>query len=128
MMMATVAAVGIEPVTEDLLAEVAAHIVEALAPERIILFGSYANGEPTADSDIDLLIVMETTERPAVRRQAVSRLFRRRRFPLDIIVRTPAEVEEALQQTDPFIREILQKGRVLYERFGAGEVGRQGRS
>jgi predicted nucleotidyltransferase len=112
----TVVPTGFQAVTDELLQEVTARIVESLSPERVILFGSYAQGRPTADSDVDLLIVMETAERPALRRRAVSRLFPQRPFPMDIIVRTSAEIEEALARVDPFIREIFKRGKVLYER------------
>lgn len=114
----TVTPIGFQPVTDELLRKVTERIVDALAPERVVLFGSYAYGEPTPDSDVDLLIVMETSERSSRRRQAVSRLFRERPFPMDIVVRTPTEMEQALARVDPFIREILTHGKVLYERPG----------
>jgi predicted nucleotidyltransferase len=114
----TVTPIGFQPVTDELLRKVTERIVDALAPERVILFGSYAYGEPTPDSDVDLLIVMETPERSSRRRQAVSRLFRERPFPMDIIVRTPTEMEQALARVDSFIREVLTNGKVLYERPG----------
>ena len=112
----TVTPTGFRPVTEELLKEITERIVEALAPEKVILFGSYAQGQPTSDSDVDLLIVMESEERPSKRRQAVSRLFRERPFPMDIVVRTPREIEQAMEGIDPFIREILERGKVLYDR------------
>jgi len=91
-------------------------LAEALRPQKIILFGSYAYGVPTPDSDVDLLVVMETSA-PAVERYlAVSRLLRPRPFPVDIIVKTPAEVRQALEAGDPFIREVISQGQVLYER------------
>jgi len=114
----TVAPTGFQPVTDELLQEVTQRIVDALAPKRVILFGSYAYGKPTPDSDVDLLIVMETEERPSKRRRAVSRLFRERPFPMDIVVRTPAEVERSRGRVDPFMREALDGGRVLYEHDG----------
>ena len=93
-------------------------IVEAFDPERIILFGSYASGEPTPHSDVDLLIVMEDGGRPAERRVVVSRLFRPRPFPMDILVYTPAEIQHALTSRDPFILEALERGKTLYARTG----------
>jgi predicted nucleotidyltransferase len=107
---------GFAPVTEEALAEIARRIVAALQPEKIILFGSYAHGTPSGDSDVDLLVVMETIARPADRYLAVSRLLRPRPFPLDILVKTPDEISQALAKSDSFIREIVTKGRVLYER------------
>lgn len=107
---------GFVPVTEEALDEIIRRIVRALRPHRIILFGSYARLTPSDDSDVDLLIVMDTEERPAERFLAVSRLLRPRPFPLDILVKTPQEVAQDLEQQDPFIAEIVAHGQVLYER------------
>lgn len=91
-------------------------IVETLHPEKIILFGSYAYGTPTPDSDVDLLVVMETTASSADRSWAVSRLMIPRPFPVDILVRTPEEISTALGKSDFFIEEITMQGKKLYER------------
>ena len=104
------------PVTTQILDEIVRRIVAALDPERIILFGSYAGGVPHADSDVDLFVVMETELPPARRELEVCRLLRPRPFPVDIIVKTPAEMEEAARQHDGFLGEILAEGEVLYER------------
>ena len=109
------------PVTDELLKEVVERIVDAFAPQQVILFGSYAHGKPTLDSDVDLLIVMETEERPSKQRQAVSRLFRERPFPMDIVVRTPREMKRSMERVDPFIHEILERGRILYDRSRGNE-------
>ncbi|OGO31790.1 MAG: hypothetical protein A2136_03735 [Chloroflexi bacterium RBG_16_54_11] len=101
--------------TVGLLQNILQRIVAGVQPEKIILFGSYAYGNPTADSDMDLLIIMDTTERPAERILAISRLLRPRPFPMDILVRTPAEIDKALEIGDSFIQEIITKGKVLYE-------------
>ncbi|HXF63008.1 MAG TPA: nucleotidyltransferase domain-containing protein [Caldilineaceae bacterium] len=103
------------PVTEEILAEITRRIVEAVEPEKVILFGSYAYGSPDVDSDVDLLIIADMDERPAERGVIISRLIWPRPFPVDILVKTPAEVEAALER-DTFLREVLQRGRVLYER------------
>jgi predicted nucleotidyltransferase len=92
------------------------HIADALNPERIILFGSYAYGNPTPDSDVDLLVVMKTDAPSKERSWAVSQLLIPRPFPVDVLVRTPEEMAYALAQNDAFIREIVTKGKVLYER------------
>ncbi len=105
-----------DPQIEDRLEEVKKRIVRAFNPDRIILFGSHAHGQPTADSDVDLLIVMESDERPAMRAMRVSRLLRPRPFPMDILVRTPEEIQHRLKIGDYFIREILERGKVLYDR------------
>jgi hypothetical protein len=65
---------------------------------------------------VDLLIVMESNERPAARATRVSKLLRPRPFPMDIMVRTPEEIQQRLQMGDYFIREIMEQGKVLYER------------
>ena len=100
---------------EERLNEVAKQLVEAFDPQRIILFGSHAYGQASPDSDVELLIVMESDERPAARATRVSRLLRPRPFPMDLLVRTPREIKRRLEMEDQFIREILENGRVLYE-------------
>ena len=103
------------PVAETL-PEVVQRIVRTLQPEKIVLFGSYASGTPTCDSDVDLLVVMETTAPSVERYLAVSRLLRPRPFPVDILVKRPDEIQSALEAGDFFIREVLSRGQVLYER------------
>ncbi len=104
------------PVTDDLLAEVTRRIVETVQPEQIILFGSHADGAPQRDSDVDLLVIMESALPPAQRALAICRLLRPRPFPVDIVVKTPAEVAAALEKHDDFLSAILRSGRVLYAR------------
>lgn len=105
---------GLPPVAETLPQAIEA-IVHAIKPEKIILFGSYAYGEPTPDSDVDLLIIWDTDKPRRERVVTISLLLYPRRFPVDIIVRTPRELEEELPHNF-FLREILSKGVVLYER------------
>ena len=107
---------GFAPVTYEALDEIVQRIVSQLQPERIILFGSYGYGSPTENSDVDLLVIMNTGDRPAERYLAVSRLIRPRPFPLDILVKTPDEISQALEKGDFFIREIVTQGQTLYER------------
>lgn len=106
---------GFPPVAETLPAAVE-KIARELNPEKIILFGSYAYGNPTPDSDVDLLVVMETNEPYIERFLKVARLLRPRQFPVDIIVRTPAEIAHAMHTNSFFTREIYTRGLVLYER------------
>ncbi len=91
-------------------------IVDELNPEKIILFGSYAYGRPTPHSDVDLLVVLKTKASLKERSWKVSRLLLPRPFPVDILVKTPKEIEKALKSGDFFLREILTRGKVLYER------------
>lgn len=104
------------PVTEAFLKEIAERIVQSLKPEKIFLFGSYAYGNPGKDSDVDLLIIMKSSERPAKRRTRVSRLFWDRRVPMDFIVKTPGEIAERISMGDFFIKKILTKGKLLYDK------------
>lgn len=85
-------------------------------PKRIVLFGSFARGTPGPDSDIDLLIVKETSERPIDRRVAVARIAAdpKRIIPLEPIVLTPAELESRIAAGDQFVDEILKSGELLY--------------
>ena len=91
-------------------------IVEALHPEKIILFGSYAYGKPTPDSDVDLLVVFDTLVARTERFLAVSELLSPRPFPVDILVRTSQEIATAISKGDFFIKEIVDQGKLLYER------------
>ncbi len=91
-------------------------IVERLNPEKIILFGSYAYGAPTPDSDVDLLIILETTASATERYLIVSDLLYPRPFPVDILVKTPQEIEQAIKRGNFFIKELLSQGRALYVR------------
>jgi predicted nucleotidyltransferase len=109
---------GFPPVSETL-PKAIERIVSELDPEKMILFGSYAYGNPTPDSDVDLLVIMETNGRNKETYRAVSKLLYPREFPVDMIVKTPKEVEDALKggvDNAFFIREILKKGKVLYDR------------
>ncbi|MEM4251673.1 MAG: nucleotidyltransferase domain-containing protein [Candidatus Bathyarchaeia archaeon] len=91
-------------------------LVEQYRPERVILFGSLAYGEPDRDSDIDLLIIKDTTETPLERRVRVRRLVSdpERLVPFSPLVLTPEELANRLQLGDPFYREIVTRGKVLY--------------
>jgi predicted nucleotidyltransferase len=110
--------VGFPPVAETLPGAIE-RIVSALKPEKIILFGSYAYGNPTPDSDVDLLVIMKTKAKEIDRYVAVSNLLYPRQFPVDILVKTPNEIDaESRKKGNFFMREILTKGKVLYERSG----------
>ena len=91
-------------------------LVAEYAPQKVILFGSYAYGSPGSDSDIDLLIIKETTERFIDRWVTVQGILTgtHRFLPLETLILTPGEIDERLAIGDQFIAEILQKGEVLY--------------
>jgi predicted nucleotidyltransferase len=95
-------------------------IAREFQPLQIILFGSYAYGTPNEDSDADVLVVMDIPE-DDTRRQAVAIRQRiPRRFRMDLIVRTPRELAFRVAHNDWFYREILERGKVLYESADAG--------
>ena len=89
-------------------------VARRFKPARIILFGSYAYGTPTGDSDVDLLVVMRCKGRPLDAALNVRRAVDAG-FPLDLIVRTPAEVRKRLALGDFFLREVVDKGIILYD-------------
>ena len=93
--------------------------VNKFQPEKIILFGSYAYGEPTPDSDVDLLVILPFEGHPA-QKAAEILIAIDYHFPLDLIARTPQTMQRRLEMGDFFIREIVRKGRVLYETDHAG--------
>ena len=102
----------------------ARQVAERFRPDKIILFGSYAYGAPHADSDVDILIIMPAQNQLD---QAVKiELACDPPFPLDIIVRTPHNMQWRLAEGDWFLREITTKGKVLYEKNHA-RVGSQSR-
>ena len=97
--------------------------LKPLQPEKIILFGSYAYGEPTKDSDIDLLVVTNDDFIPQNFTQSMDVKLKvakildvlRKRIALDIIVHTRPMHEKFKELRSMFAREILQKGIILYE-------------
>jgi len=101
-------------ISRALIQETALRIVDQFKPERIVLFGSYAYGDPSVDSDVDLLITMQTRLRPidqAVQiRQAI-----RFPFPVDLLIRTPEQIRKRLDMGDPFISKATSMGKILYE-------------
>jgi len=85
---------------------------EEFAPQRVILFGSYAYGQPTVDSDVDLLVITPL-EGDSVAKSVEIQLKLRAPFPLELLVRTPEKVRERLEMGDGFMHEILKKGKTL---------------
>ncbi|MBI5651755.1 MAG: nucleotidyltransferase domain-containing protein [Chloroflexi bacterium] len=103
-------------VTRRQIRHVTRKLVEHLDPDKIILFGSYAYGKPTIDSDVDVLIVMQSRARPIARAIKAYRAVQGKPFPMDILVRTPKEVDYRLGIGDCFFKEIVERGKVLYAR------------
>lgn len=92
-------------------------IAREFHPEKIVLFGSYASGRPRPDSDVDLLVVMPFDG--SAFRQAAAILGHVVRtvgvLPMDLLVRTPEQVRERVEMGDTFMREIIERGKVMYE-------------
>lgn len=106
--------------------QLSADIVQLFNPHRVILFGSYAYGTPTVDSDVDLLVVMPH-EMPASRTATRIRLGVNPTFPMDLLVRTAAELTKGAAEKDWFIVEVLEKGIVLHDHTNRA-MGAKGRS
>jgi predicted nucleotidyltransferase len=95
---------------------IADKLKESYNPEKIILYGSYAWGLPDEDSDIDLLIIKDTEEKPHDRIVNVARIISALRsgYAVDIFVITPQELKSRLDIGDQFIEEIISRGEILY--------------
>lgn len=89
-------------------------IVDRFCPQQVILFGSHAYGTPTEDSDVDLLVVVQTEENPLHTAARISASVDHP-FPLDILVIRPQDLVVALQEKNIFETEVVNKGVILYE-------------
>lgn len=92
----------------------ARRIAEEFKPKRIILFGSYAYGKPTEDSDVDLLVIFSGRGSKADKSLEI-RLRLSEPFPMDLLTRSTGEVVQRLKWNDWFLHEVMEKGKVLYE-------------
>ena len=99
-----------------LLDEITRAIVERFNPVRIVLFGSRARGDADPQSDIDLLIEMESTKRPPERALDIISLFGLRKWSMDVVVYTPEELERHRRIRGTLASIVETEGKVLYER------------
>ncbi len=90
--------------------QVVQQIVEKFKPQKIILFGSYARGNPRPESDVDMLVVMNEPKRSLEIRHHLGVM-----FGLDLVIYTPKRLKERVEMGDWFLRDILKEGKVLYE-------------
>jgi len=101
-------------IPEEIIQELISHIASQFHPKQIFLFGSYAYGKPRPESDVDLLVIMDTPLRESEQamqiRKSINPL-----FGVDILVYTPARLEQRLKLGDSFLKEITEKGLVVYE-------------
>ncbi len=93
-------------------------IAEAYDPECVVLFGSYARGTATSDSDVDLLVILAFEGKPFWKSLEITNHVNPP-FAVDLLARRPDDTRRRYAQGDPLIREALDQGRVLYERSRA---------
>ncbi len=103
-------------VPEYIITELVRLIAEKFDPDKIILFGSYAYGEPEPFSDIDLLVVMETDKDEWQQAQTIRAILPARSFGLDILVRSQSEINHRIAINDWFLKDIVTQGKLVYER------------
>lgn len=105
-----------QEITDALLDEILRLIVQTAQPQKVILFGSWARRDAHPGSDLDILVVKESTE-PRYRRSvpillALSQIH----VPMDILVYTPQEIEDWRAVPQAFVTTAIREGKVLYER------------
>lgn len=93
---------------------VAKRIAEKFPIQKIILFGSHAYGVPRENSDVDLLIIMETEERYSEVRYQIYTLLKDFLAPIDVIIRSPQHLKTAHHRRDWFLETIVKRGRLVY--------------
>ena len=101
---------------KDTIQRILDKLVTGYAPQKVILYGSYAYGKPDRDSDIDLLIIKDTSERFIDRWVTVQQILTGTHpsIPVETLVLTPQEMERRLAIGDQFVEEIITRGEVLY--------------
>lgn len=102
--------------TSQIISSIVDKISKDCSPEKIVLFGSHAKGASGDDSDIDLLVIKDSTLRRDERDVEIRKSLREIKFPLDIFVYTPKEVDEYVRLQGSFISAIFKEGKVIYER------------
>ena len=105
-------------ITPEIVEYIKQKLISTIEPEKIIIFGSYAKGNRDSHSDLDLFIITKKYANLRIDHRAgkVSALFRPRFFPMDVLVYTPFEIKRQIQNDDFFIRDILDNGKLIYER------------
>lgn len=101
-------------ITQEQIDNIVNRIVKNTKPKKVILFGSYAYGEPTKDSDVDLLVVKNTDEPRFKRGREIRKHLRGLKIPIDIVVYNEKEIDEWKDIKASFISHVIKKGKVLY--------------
>jgi len=107
---------GIPPAARETIAAMVQRIVERFAPERIILFGSYACARVGPDSDVDLLVVMRDPGPKRKMASAIHAALAGMGLPKDVVVITPQEMDRFRDVPGTIVYPALRDGKVLYER------------
>lgn len=103
-----------ERIPQAAIDEVVRQIAEKFHPQKIILFGSYARGEPRPESDVDMLVIMDTPLKESQQSLEIRRHLGVM-FGLDLIVYTPKRLEERVKMGDWFLRDVMEEGKVVYD-------------
>lgn len=101
-------------ISEETIRAITQKIVEVARPQKIILFGSYANGTATPDSDLDLLVIQETDLKPVERTVSIRKHLRGFKVPMDLLVYTPTEIAGWKDVRLAFVNIIQRQGKVVY--------------
>jgi predicted nucleotidyltransferase len=101
---------------QELYDEIVRRIVAVADPERVIVFGSRARGDHRPDSDIDILVIKESSEPRWVRARGLYGALASLPIEVDVLVYTPQEVHEWSEVEEAFVTTATREGVVLYER------------
>ena len=101
---------------KEKITEIVDKIASGYNPDKIILFGSYATGNPNEDSDLDLFVIKDTDLPRPQRTVLVRKMLYVSMIPIDLIVFTPKEIDESKENKFSFVYEVLTTGKTLYER------------
>ncbi len=108
---------------QEKIKEITDKIVNEFQPDKIILFGSYAWGEPDENSDVDLLVIKNSQKSKFERGLELRKLLSFSKMALDTLVYTPKEIEESINKNHNFFMEdIVRNGKILYQKFGGVEI------
>lgn len=105
---------GAKLVNRKLLQSYCDAVAQEFRPQKIILFGSYAYGQPTPDSDVDLLVILPFRGNDLTKAIQIRSRFDTP-FPMDLLVRKPEFIATRLRERDMFVEEVMTQGRVMYE-------------
>ena len=109
--------ITLEPITVALIQEIQDKIIECINPYKIILFGSVIKGYMESAHDIDMYVIKEGIEDVRKAEREIDELFEGRLFALDVIVRTPRQLERSLAGGNTFLQqEVMTRGKVVYDR------------